>query len=89
MTSNLTKREQLALDVLRAGGCFRRQLEASTYIGADSFYRIRLIDHRGLQVPGISGRTMDRLQRLGLLRCSDSPRPITCSEEYVLARAEP
>ncbi len=78
----MTKRTQLALDTLNAGGYFRKALETG-YRGCEQF-KMRLRDHNGRIVKGVSFKTFYELQDMGLLTSRPCLSSSTWPSEFEL-----
>ena len=78
------KRELLALEVLSAGGYFRKQLERQ-YHGREQFqYRLR--EASGAIVKGVGFQTWYALDQAGLLQWRQCERSTVWPEEWILAK---
>lgn len=86
MNQKLSSRAVAALEILRAGGKFRKQLE--TVYGGREQFKMRLIDSRGARVSGVGFKTFYELQDAGLLlsRRAHDARSSAWPEEWVAAQ---
>lgn len=78
----MNARYEKALNVLKNGGYFRRQLE-SQYRGGEKFVA-RLRDKSGAVVKGVGEKTYYEFVNAGLLQWRDCPKSSVWPEEYVL-----
>ena len=78
----MTKREELALTILKEGGYFRKQLETG-YQGREKF-KERLRDKNGRVVAGVGGATLYKFEREGLLKKRACPSSSVWPTEWVL-----
>lgn len=76
------RREMAAIEVLKAGGYFRRALERH-YLGGEKF-RTRLRRADGSIVPGVSGATLNAFRSAGILVRRECSPSSTWPEEYAL-----
>lgn len=81
--AKITKRERRAIEILREGGYFRRQLERA-YGGREQFV-YRLHDASGTVVPGFGFSTQNRLHQVGALRSRSVPVSTVWPAEWELA----
>jgi hypothetical protein len=79
----MTKREEAALEVLRSGGYFRKQLE-TTYRGHEQFV-VRLRSANGAVVSGVGAATLHQLEAAGLLRSRECASSSVWPQEWALA----
>ena len=76
------KKEKLAMEVLQAGGYFRKQLERQFH-GYEQFqYRLREAD--GAVVKGIGFQTWNALHEAGLLTVKDCAKSSVWPQEWKL-----
>lgn len=81
-----TPRVRKALEVLEAGGYFRKQLEQDRF---GEKFKVRLHDASGRVVPGIGAVTQIALEEAGRLRKRDVAPSSVYPTEWVLAKEEP
>ncbi len=81
--AKITKRERRAIEVLKEGGYFRRQLER-VYGGREQFV-YRLHDAAGRVVPGFGFQTQNRLHQVGALRSRACASSTVWPSEWELA----
>ena len=85
-TPQLSSRAKRALDVLKAGGYFRKQLERG-FRGREQFQtRLRAADRS--VIPGIGFSTLEELKQAGLVRWRDCPSSSIWPEEYELRKGQ-
>ena len=85
--TNLSKRAQTALNILKDGGYFRKQLETQ-YRGGEKF-ETRLRDKDRKVVKGLGIKTFFELQDAGLLQYRPCPSSSTWPEEWILRDKAP
>jgi len=78
----MSARTEKALEVLEAGGYFRKALETQ-YKGGEKFM-MRLRDSTGAVVKGVGFQTFFELKDLGKLQYRECVRSSAYPEEYVL-----
>lgn len=82
-TTKLDARARRALDVLDAGGYFRKALERS-YTGGEKF-RARLYDADRQPVAGIGSATLHALEAAGLIARRPCVTSSTWGQEWIAA----
>lgn len=82
----MSKRSELALEVLASGGYFRKALESS-YRGGEKF-ETRLRTSSGSVVAGVGYKTWLELSKAGRLASRACARSSTWPEEWVLVKGE-
>ncbi len=80
--TNLSKRAQTALNILKNGGYFRKQLETQ-YRGGEKF-ETRLRDKDGKVVKGFGFKTFYEIKDAGLLQYRPCPSSTVWPEEWTL-----
>lgn len=81
-TAAISKRAQRALEVLRAGGYFRKQLERA-YQGGEQF-KTRLRDASGNTIAGFGFQTQYELEQAGMLVRRDCASSSVWPEEWAV-----
>lgn len=84
--TKLTHRAKQAVEVLLAGGKFRKALETDRYTRREQFIT-RLYDAAGQVIRGVGVKTKMELEELGLIRYQH-PHDARCSawpEEWIIA----